>query len=742
MKSQKISRCRQFMFTGLAALMLGLWSAPTAHAADKIESAAQFLPADAAFFTSSMRNREQIEAILKSRAVAKLKSLPAWKMAWEELEKNLKKNKAGYEKFMKEYNKPENQELVKVLQDMLSHEFFIYGGESCNGFVDLAKKSYSSVNIGPLMAMAQGKKGDSTELLVAALLKILADNPDLIKFPDLVIGFKLTDKKAAKAQLKRLELFAEEAVKHVEPLKGRFKRVTVAGSQYLTMTFDGGMVPWDRIPFSDFEEKPGDFKALKKKLKDLKLTISLGVREDYLLVAIGESTEHLAKFGKGDSLIQRSEFKPLMKYADQRVAAIDYVSKALRSKIGTTKKDVDGYAAFGKEALKKVKLPKEMKARMNKHIDEMAKDLKRFIPEPGAKMSFSFLTDRGMESFTYDWSENLRQDASKPLSLVNHVGGAPIFMYVDRTRYNPDAYQTFVKWVKTGNKYLDDFLVPTLDDDKKDQYKAFVKEVHPLFKRLDEAIAKKFLPALADGQNALVIDAKWKNAQWHKAMPKSSVELPLPEVAIVSGVSDKDKLVGAFAEFRAIVNDGIGKLGAVVPIPLQEIPAPETKKLNDGTMYFYKLPEFGFDKRLLPNAGVSSKVAVLSLSQEHTERLLSKTTPKFDSKPLADLNRPLASACYFDFAALVDAAVPWMEYAFEQNMKEEKPKEKPRKERKDCQDDPPNDLTTEQGIKKEVVKTARVVVQLLKVLRNVSSVTYKENDAMVTHTEVRIKDID
>jgi len=64
-------------------------------------------------------------------------------------------------------------------------------------------------------------------------------------------------------------------------------------------------------------------------------------------------------------------------------------------------------------------------------------DLQKYVPEPGASMSFSFLTERGLERFCYDWTQELTDDGTKPLSILNHVGGDPLFLSVGRQKYSP-----------------------------------------------------------------------------------------------------------------------------------------------------------------------------------------------------------------------------------------------------------------------------------------------------------------
>ena len=110
---------------------------------------------------------------------------------------------------------------------------------------------------------------------------------------------------------------------------------------------------------------------------------------------------------------------------------------------------------------------------------------------------------------------------------------------------------------------------------------------------------------------------------------------------------------------------------------------------------------------------------MLSISRAHTERLL-KATPLKAGGPLAKTDRPLAGAAVFNFAAFIDAATPWVDFATEQICKHEK------------------SLAGQQA---EIVAQVHTVLDVLKVLRGATSVDYFEDGALVTHSQVEIRDI-
>src|SRR5437016_6139463 len=83
--------CRMGRFGALAlvaVLALGAALVQPARAADsaKLDTSLKFIPEDAAFYASMLRNREQLQTILNSRAWATLKELPAVQQALKKLQ--------------------------------------------------------------------------------------------------------------------------------------------------------------------------------------------------------------------------------------------------------------------------------------------------------------------------------------------------------------------------------------------------------------------------------------------------------------------------------------------------------------------------------------------------------------------------------------------------------------------------------------------------------------------------------
>src|SRR5262249_35459395 len=147
-------------------------------------------------------------------------------------------------------------------------------------------------------------------------------------------------------------------------------------------------------------------------------------------------------------------------------------------------------------------------------------------------------------------------------------------------------------------------------------------------------------------------------------MPPSAKPLPMLELALLVGVSDAALLQKAGSAYRTLANEMLVALRQLQPeVPVFEIPEPKTRQMKSGTLYYYPLPAvLGLDRRLVPNAGLSQTLAVLSPPQEHSERLFTSTPLRLTGGPLANLKRDMVAAVYFNWAGLIDTAMPWVDY--------------------------------------------------------------------------------
>jgi len=716
----------------LIGLLLVSWlfSGPvSAQDALRETTSLKFVPADAAFYATMLRNREVYDAVAGSKAVAKVKELAYVQMALSMLDEQMKAEDSPVAGAMAILQMPENQQLVQMLGEMVSDEVFIYGDVGWAELFDLLME----MNREARRAMAD--MGGDPEALEGGpgkeMLELFVKYIDQAKIPDTVIGFKLKDTDRAKKQLKRLDPLLPLLVEEVPQLEGRVKWEAVAGSEMLTLKVDGTMIPWDEVPLDEMDDEEKEvFDKMVEKIKKMTLTVALGVWGDYLLLSMGDTNEHLATLGEGKLLIDHEKLAPLRKVADKRIKSVSYASDDFMKKVGSGKRTVDDVVSQLDMLLSFLPtlsgLEEEFVKELRDDLKELGEDIKQRIPDPGAAVGFSYMTERGFEGYVYNWGEDLILDGSQKLSLLDHVGGDPILFSAGRTKYAPENYDLLVKWIEKIYGHADRFAKDNLEGDDREEYDKLLAKLLPLFARLNKINREMLIPSLKDSQSAVVLDAKTASKQWHQMMPPAEEPLPMLELGLVFGVSDAKLLQKACSEYYGVINDFLAMLHETSPdeVPEIELPPPATRKLDAGTVYYYPIPEtLGLDKKLSPNAGLSESVGVLALTQQHTERLLAKT-PLAATGLLADCDRPLASATMLNWAALMDASLPWVNYAVDQ-----------------IKAQMPEDVGMDADQWAVILEHVHTGMEVLKCFRGVSSITYFEDGVIVTHYKSHFEDL-
>lgn len=703
------------MRLGIGVLLLSGLLAQAAQP-DAAPASLKMTPANAAFYNVMLRNREQVEAIGKSRAWAQLMNVPIIKQYWEIAEPQVKQV----------LQSPQYKETFALLGDMFSDEVFMVGGDNWGEFLELWTRMNAAQNYGPILQIAQGKAKieEFNELRSKAMIEALVEHSRLVKVPDTVFGFHVADPKNARAQLKRLDELVNGLAILLPALQNVYKQEMIGGDSYLALNFAGSMVPWTLIPWDRLGLEEEQTKKLIKVLSDLKLSIHLGVHGNYVLLSLSGSPKLLERMtGKGSALVDRSEVAPLFKHLDRRVVSIGYTSRDVRQRSSTSREDYDRMKEMAKALLEQADIQAAQKQKILKDVNEQFEALKKILPEPGASLSYSFRTDKGQESYSIDFGKYPEQAQPRPLSLLEHLGGSPLIGAVGRTDFSLDQYKKMTHLLEMVWGHADGVIKTKLPPEAQEKYTKIAKAALPLLKRLDTITATLFLPSLGDGQSGLVLDARMTTAQWPKGMPKPAKPLPVPELGLVLAIRDPERFVKALADYRQLVEDAVRVVRELAPdadIPEFKFPQAETIKKGDGTLYTYPLPEhLGLDQRIRPVIAVGKTVATFTLSAEHAERLLAKKPLKTRETTLADPNKPLLGASVVDWAGILEAALPWIEYGVRQANAEEEGEKKAQ----------------------EIMSQVKMVVQVLQVYKGTVSVSYPEEGRIVRHSISIIRDL-
>jgi hypothetical protein len=698
---------------------------------DEYGNALDWVPGDAAIFSTSLQLKRQVEIIADSNAWKTFREIQSVDMVWQMAESQIMSTEGPAAMFWQLMELPENQQLAKMLGEMVSEEIVFYAGGDIEKFAELVSVMQGS-RLAPVMAMA-GDDPEPENAQFRMILEAIEEDPELLTVPDIVLAFRIEDADAANTQLKRLEVLVNMMLQQMGVKGLKLEREEIGEGEFLVLNLEGSQISWPEEAPDEFPTGEEGFEKLKAAISEKKLAIALGEWDGYVMLSIAESTEHLAKLGEEPLLADKEEFEKLAEHLEKDVASVSYVSKRLMAFQRMTAEDLDGFAEMIGGVLEESDdVPEPLKERLQEDLPELANDLKKYITEAGAMVGCSLITETGFESYSYNWSPQLRLDASKPLELVNHLGGSPLLAVVGRGVNDPEAYDVFAKWIGKGIGYFEDFALEEMEEDEREEAEKALGIIKPLLKRLNETTREHLVPALADGQSGFVLDADITSKQWHEEMPENYTELPMVEFALVMAVSDAEEFKTAMREYKAILDDAVDAIREADPESIPEdyeIPAPSVNSTDNGTLYAWEIPsDAGLDEQIVPCLGLSDSIAAFATSRALAERVLAENALEPAEEVLSDADEPRGMVVGLDFAGLVEAAEPWVDYAIRSSSMPEE----------DLANDPEDDPSEVTDITSQV----HAGMEILKCFKGVWSETTEEDGVWETYTAMVFEDIE
>ena len=722
------------------------------------------VPRDAAFVSSSLRLREQYDAIANSNAFKSILQLPAVRRALDSLDEQRSTPGSPFSTFDTFMQLPENEDAVELLADMVATDTFVYGEPSCVSFWQLVRKladAQQRIGVGEatggeadivVESIAEEDDDQQAQLRAAAVdtvdaarqaravIAALAGNLDLLVVPDIVWGFKTTKGDLATDQIKRLEVLATLLVQADPDLARAVNRRTVAGGDFLTFTLDGAVAPWDEIERSAIE-MTGDAEGVARvlgRLKQLDVVIAIGRVGDWVIVSLGDSADHLEKLalpnGGRKGVLTLPAFAPLMEHGDERFTGVSYMSESLCEAVNSSRSDVESLLGVVEQLDESTGVTAEAKKDFRGLAETIVDEWGKRVPEPGPWMAFSFLADRGYEGYSWNWARNQPFDGTRRLDLLEHAGGAPLGVMVSRMKNDPEGIDAAIDIIQGAWALLQKHGRPEMGVDAREKIDAFSEHVLPLAGRFAAILRDKIARSLADGQVGLVLDSKGRTKRVQGDLPPSAEPLPLVEPAIVVSLADPKLFKEGLSDLFALGDELTDALRQMDPdaVPAgYRIPEPEKAKGDEGAVWSWKLVNSRLDDQIRPAIGVSDDVAVFTIAPKQAGRMLVASRLETGSQ-LARFDEPLASAAAFDVAGVIDAVEPWVIYLTRYGCVQER----------DGVVDPDDELSAadENEQAREVLDHVRVVLAAAKSLRAAAAETSFQGDALVTHWRNVIRD--
>jgi hypothetical protein len=752
---------RRVVIAGVVAAIVGppaaLADAPAAGPAG-----VALVPHDAAFLSSSLRLRQQYDMLVGSNAYKAIMNLPAVKRALDSYDEQRSTPGSPFSTFESFLELPDNKAAAELLADMVATDTFVYGEPSCVSFWKLVRTVMEAQQRAGLaagredMVVEEMPDDDAADddLKIEAFaadvdtrrgarvaLETLADNLDLLVVPDVVWGFKTTKRDVAVAQLDRLETLAASLLEGDPDGATAVARRKIAGGEVLTFTVDGSRVPWADVE-RELAAAAGDDQRAEQvfdRLRDLDLVLAVGLVGDWVIVSLGDSADHLDKLaipGSGrKGLLDLPVFAPLRPDAGRPLTAVSYVSESFAEAVADPEAGLDSMVA----ALDGLETVEELPAEAVDDIRGLAKraagEYGRRLPQPGPWMGYSFLTDRGYEGYAWNWSRNQPFDGDRRLDLLEHVGGAPLAVLATRIKSDRAAFDAAVEIAAAAWQLGLRHGRPSMDDDERKSFDALAERLTPFAARLVTALREKVIASLADGQIALVLDAKGRAAKPQRRLPSSAEPLPIVEPGIVLPVADPKLFKDGLNDLFALADEFTEAVRELDPRAMPEtyrIPEPDRAKSDGGSVWSWALANAGLDEQIRPAIGVGDEVVVLSLVPKQAGRMLAESGLETGTQ-LTKFDEPLAAAAAVDVAGLIDAARPWVVYLTRYGCVQQREGEVDPRRQLSADDETPE--------AKDALEHVAVILEALKSLRvAVAETSYREG-ALVTHWRNVIRDM-
>lgn len=341
----------------LTLLEIGVAAQPTAAvepltAAMQAEfGAAAWIPENAGCFAASYRSRERWEAFTQTRVYHEILTMPGVQMGlgWLQQQPYL-----GQLAMMRAQN-PLLDDGLDVLVDAVSQEAFIYLDARGPRFINKISGLYNTL---VLNSVLQGIN-EGTDRLPrytesenqTRIIRDVVDAEQELRMPGIVFGFRLSDPQAGRDLLTSLTPLLQQSlpmpVQEESFGGGEFLTLSVSAAMFLTpdslaeMEVEFGLADVD----AEIAEKFVQF------IKSQSLSVSLGMRDDYLLISLGADTKHLESLGVGVSLAACDALAPLREHFQPRLIGLSYVHPDLTS---YQKMDVERLAAKLQELLQQM----------------------------------------------------------------------------------------------------------------------------------------------------------------------------------------------------------------------------------------------------------------------------------------------------------------------------------------------------------------------------------------------------
>ncbi len=637
------------------------------------DTALGLAPADADLFATTLQLQRQWQQLVSSPVLSELLAIPYLKSVVGQLQDDWQSGQNWAADVRWVFEQPAVRPLLDLLQEAIRDEVFVLAG---GDFSDFAFE---------LNRLSQQVQGLLIEEDIDALLdwyrELSAEQISQIPVPTLVAGFKIEDRDNALLVLDQLQGFLSLGLAQLPQLAelGRgIRRVDDQRGSRIAWNIRGRDLPWDLF---GVDQSSIEMLELLDKTRSLfdgrQMTVTIGLLDSYLVLAISDNAATIAQLGQDENrLLARPELAPVWEAPGDALVSVAYVSDRYKQ----TEFAISYDGVFSRQ------LPQIEAVLEDVYWDEewpdfwrpLAEDLQwlddeiaDLVPQFKGSLRFAWMTEFGYRGQHLERTANAIFDGTSPLTILEQVGGQPLLLLAQRRADRPEYFQLARRVVRKLKGYIDGLASEPdwFEEDSAEQLRAVLEHGWPLLTRWADAWETLFLPAVADGQHAFVWNATGLSpAQLSEVVPGAEPgELPLPELALVLGVSDPDRLIAYFEELFDIFDAAVDVLRKFDPNAVPEgyrVPRPVVESIEGGTAYRYRVlnETLGLPDELLLEAQMFGQFFAIGYSPKQLEAIRQPMRPVWPAAesgrdPL--LTEALSGVGRIDFGGLFEQLQPW-----------------------------------------------------------------------------------
>ena len=636
---------------------------PVNEASSLKATALTLAPHDAAFFSTNLNLRKAWDEFIGGSFVSRLRELPYV----EQLEGEVLaqwENPEGQVRSLKDSLKnPNVKNLLELILDMNSREFFYYGEKDWNA------------SIGGLMGLYQdiNSRSNNPIALQEFLAELDAEYLDGIRIPTTVIGFRLTNEDIARTLLDALQGVLQlglQQIPELSPLAKQITRKDFKDGQALSVTLTTSLIPMDKLDPTVKEMLGGLLEGLEAR----KIVFSLGLRAKTLLIGISEDVSPILTIGEGEPLLNHERLQILREHTPSDLRSISYVSKQWReSQWNATYRSYfrDIAARFAvavsSEESQAVDI-EQWRAAIQEDAADLDERIGEFEHALDAALSWSFASDVGWEGMTYDWSESVFLENAAPMSIIRHAGTKPLLMFAFKQKSQPSLAELMKAIIDRAPEHIRRFIaLAEQADDQRDQALEIMDRAWPLVEESYSIVMDEILPAVDEYEGLFCVSAQWTTPELSSDLPPPEQPLPLPEISAAIKLRNRDQFLSACKELYGVFDKIVALVREVQPDSVPEgyaVPRPQLEEMAGATRFYYEEFSQGSLAGFEPQVIVSNDTVVIGYSARHVLDLIQEKALAARPAWLAP-DMPLASMSIADMAGIVRAVSPWLDFGFQ-----------------------------------------------------------------------------